>query len=406
MKNILLLLIFCCLWSFLLACNSEPSQLSEKNRGLSRALQDTTQQDTTAPSNSSRTIKIIGVGDLMIGTNYPSKSSLPANDGKDLLSHVSSYLRDADLTFGNLEGVLLEKGGNAKSCNNPRYCYTFRMPERYAKHLVHAGFDVLATANNHANDFGKGGRENTAKVLEKAGLHFAGSLEKPYTTFEKDGIRYGFLAAAPNSGCFNMKEYNQAAQYVAMLDSICDIVLVSFHAGAEGTNHRHTPCRDEVFLGFNRGDVCKFAKKCIDAGADVLFGHGPHVTRAVELYKDRFIIYSMGNFCTYDKFSLNGAKGVGPIVKLHVNEEGVFLKGQIIPTKQHGRGIPKYDSTHRVTKEIIELSKTDFPDSPLEILENGTINRMLPLPQPPKSKPKPKQLIEIETKKATKISVD
>lgn len=410
MKNTFLFLVI--LFSFLMACGSDNPDATGKSRGNdASSLADSSQQDTSITDanllpDPPRELTIIGVGDMMIGTNYPSKSSLPPNDGDDLLSHVTPYLQDADLTFGNLEGVLLEKGGNAKRCNDPRYCYTFRMPDRYTKHFINAGFDVVATANNHANDFGSGGRKATAEALEKAGLEFAGSLEKPYTTFEKDGIKYGFLAAAPNSGCFNMKKYDQAAEYVAMLDSTCDIVIVSFHAGAEGTRYRHTPCKDEMFLGSNRGNVCKFAKGCIDAGADIIFGHGPHVTRGVELYKDRFIAYSMGNFCTYDKFSLKGSKGVGPIVKVRVNEKGVFLGGQIIPTKQHGRGVPKYDSTHRATAEIIELSTADFPESPLEILEDGTMNRTIPLPEPPNYKPEPKELIEIETQKATKIPVE
>lgn len=320
------------------------------------------------------TISIVGVGDIMMGTNYPTKRTLPPNDGNTLFEDVLPYLANADLTFGNLEGVI-GIGGTAKKCNNPENCYTFRMPARYTQHLVQAGFDVVSIANNHANDFGAVGRKASAATLDTSGLHYAGSIEKPYTTFMKDSIKYGFLAAAPNSGCYNMKRYKEAAGIVAHLDSICDIVIVSFHAGAEGADHRHTPRRDEMFLGSNRGNIYKFAHGCIDAGADIVFGHGPHVTRAVELYQDRFIAYSMGNFCTYEKFSLRGPKGVGPIVQVKVNKEGVFLEGLITPTKQIGEGIPKYDETKYALKEVITLSKEDFPESPLLIQEED--GRML-----------------------------
>lgn len=335
------------------------------------ALQDSIPVDTIVTPQED-TISLVAVGDIMMGTDYPNTRTLPPKDGATLFEGVQEYLEPFDLTFGNLEGVI-GRGGVAKSCNNPKFCYTFRMPAHYTNHLKKAGFDVVSIANNHANDFGKGGRIASAAVLDSSGLHYAGSEDKPYTTFEKDGIKYGFLAAAPNSGCFNMKKYKEAAEMVAMLDSICDIVIVSFHAGAEGATARHTPRKDEVFLGYNRGNVYKFAHGCIDAGADVLLGHGPHVTRAVELYKDRFITYSMGNFCTYEKFSLKGPKGVGPIFQLKLNKAGKFLGGQVISTKQLGEGIPVYDETQQALKEMIELTLEDFKESPLTIKEDGAL---------------------------------
>jgi poly-gamma-glutamate capsule biosynthesis protein CapA/YwtB (metallophosphatase superfamily) len=337
----------------------------------------------STPPPKEDTIRIVGVGDIMMGTNYPTKRTLPPKDGATLFEKVLPYLQNADLTFGNLEGVI-GKGGTPKKCNNPDICYTFRMPARYTKHLTNAGFDFVSIANNHANDFGTLGRKSSAATLDTSGLHYAGSKEKPYTTFMKDSITYGFLATAPNSGCYNMKKYKAAAAIVAHLDSICDIVIVSFHAGAEGPEHRHTPRTDEKFYGANRGNTYKFSHGCIDAGADIIFGHGPHVTRAVELYKDRFIAYSMGNFCTYEKFELIGPKGVGPIIEVQVNKEGVFLGGMITPTKQIGEGIPVYDTTKYALKEVINLSKEDFPTSPLIIQEDGQVMRKIPLP--PKKK--------------------
>lgn len=341
-----------------------------------RSVVDTLAQDTTPevpPPPTPDTITIAGVGDIMMGTSYPDATTLPPNDGKDMLSDVLAYLQSPDLTFGNVEGVLLNKGGTPKQCNDMRYCYTFRSPEHYATLWKDAGFDLMSVANNHASDFGDGGRASTAKALEKAGLQFAGSVENPTTTFTHNGIKYGFCAFAPNRGCVNMTDYKQAARTVEALDKTCDIVIVSFHAGAEGLAHRHTPCKDEIYLGANRGNVCHFAHTCIDAGADVIFGHGPHVTRAVELYKNRFIAYSLGNFCTYEKFGITGALGHAPIMTIQVNKTGEFLGGRIVPTRQIGKGIPKIDTQNLVIKEIIQLTKADFPRTPLDILEDGTM---------------------------------
>lgn len=354
---------------------SKPSVLAEMPTPTAasiqqtRALADSTQTTDTLPKND--TITIIGVGDIMMGSNYPSASSLPPNGGKDVLTGVADYLADADLTFGNVEGVLLDKGGTSKTCG--ANCYSFRSPQAYASIWKSVGFDLMSVANNHASDFGDAGRAATAEALQKAGLEYGGSIEKPTAIFEHKGIKYGFLAVAPNRGCFELKNYEEAAKIVAEMDKKVDIVIVSFHGGAEGVAYRHVPCKDEIFLGANRGNVCKFAKMCIDAGADILFGHGPHVTRGIELYKDRFIIYSMGNFCTYEKFSIDGSKGLAPIMKLKVDKTGKFLAGQIIPTQQIGKGIPKYDEKGLVIKEISDLSRADFPQSPLVVQPDGIV---------------------------------
>jgi len=103
-------------------------------------------------------IIIIGVGDIMMGSNYPVKS-LPPDDGANLFSEVSEYLSDADVTFGNLEGPLLTKGGTPKQCGPESHCVAFRMPEHYAAYLKEAGFDIVSIANNHANDMGSEGRK-------------------------------------------------------------------------------------------------------------------------------------------------------------------------------------------------------------------------------------------------------
>lgn len=374
----------------MIACTLTDAQPERSNHSEQLSLRGTESLVDTSPTPPIAppidTIHLVAVGDMMLGTNYPDKRTLPANDGVGLLHGVEKYLQPFDLTFGNLEGVI-GRGGKAKSCNDPRYCYTFRMPSHYTNHLKKAGFDVVSIANNHANDFGLGGRKASAAVLDTSGLHYAGSIDKPYTTFEKNGVKYGFLAAAPNSGCFSMKNYKEAAAMVAHLDSVCDIVLVSFHAGAEGAKATHTPRKDEIFLGYNRGNVYKFAHDCIDAGADVLLGHGPHVTRAAEVYKDRFITYSMGNFCTYAKFSLRGPKGVGPIFQLMLDKEGRFLGGKVVSTKQLGEGIPVLDEESQALKQLQALSKSDFPESPLVITDEGIL--YLPVEQKPEPMPKP-----------------
>ena len=322
------------------------------------------------------TLCIIGTGDIMLGTDYPSVTYLPpAADCSPLLRPVHHVLQSGDLLFGNLEGGFCSEGGTPKKCKDTTRCYVFRMPDHFAGCLVEAGYDVLSVANNHVNDFGPEGRASTARMLDSVGIAYAGFVTHPWTTFQKNGITYGFAAFAPNKGTMDLKDYDEAARITAMLDSVADIVIISFHGGAEGKDHQHVVKGDEEFLGHNRGNTYHFAHTVVDAGADVVFGHGPHVTRAIELYRDRLICYSLGNFATYRRFNLRGPNGIAPIVKLWVDRQGMFLSGEVVPVYQPGQGGPRPDPRKRAINKIIELNKTDFPDQDLRVTPDGNMRR-------------------------------
>lgn len=325
-------------------------------------------------SRAGDTLTVIGVGDMMFGTNFPQAYYLPPA-GVNLLNPVKPILRSADVTFGNLEGTFLNKGGELKKCNDTTKCYAFRMPTKYSALLTDAGFDLVSLANNHMGDFGETGRRSTMKVLDSVNVKYAGLLSCPTTTYEKDGVKYGLCAFAPNTGTCDISDIKKAKEIVRSLDSIADIVIVSFHGGAEGDKHQHVTKQTELFYGEDRGNVYQFAHQMIDAGGDIIFGHGPHVTRAIDLYKDRFIIYSMGNFCTYARFNLKGPNGIAPIIKVNVDKKGKFLNGNIIATKQLGEGGPVLDSSNQVVYKIKELTNLDFPESPLIIENSGYFYR-------------------------------
>ncbi len=320
-------------------------------------------------------ILIIGVGDIMLGSSYPSRSFLPPHDDPFLLlSTLADTLSAADITFGNLEGSFLNDGEPVKKCRDTTRCYLFRMPEKYAGALAASGFDILSLANNHFGDFGPAARIRTRILLDSLGINYGGLLEYPYSIFSKDSLVYGFCAFAPNAGTSDINEIAKAEEIVRLLSDTCDIVIVSFHGGAEGADYQRIPKEEEVFYGESRGDVHAFAHKMIDAGADVVFGHGPHVTRAVEVYNERFIGYSLGNFCTYGKFNLTGPNGIAPVIRLNVDTKGRFISGKIIPVYQtYGEGV-RVDPSGRAIAKIRELTTLDFPESPINISEEGEIN--------------------------------
>lgn len=347
--------------------------LDDSINGNDRATLTVPQPDFSDPAITRMdTVTVIGVGDIMMGTTYP-EDRLPPEDGKFLMEAVAPVLRDADVTFGNLEGTLLNEGGTPKKCQNPKLCYAFRSPVRYVKNLLDAGFDIVSLANNHAGDMGDEGRDTTMSTLISSGILHAGQVDMKTTILVKDGVRYGLAAFAPNANCVQINDLEGARKIVRELDSLTDIVIVSFHGGAEGAKFQNVPRTHEIYYGEDRGDVYAFSHTLIDAGADIVFGHGPHVTRGIEVYNKRFIAYSLGNFCTYKGINVAGINGLAPIVKVYTNREGEFLKGEIIPTIQdHTRGV-RVDPEKSVIKIIQELSEKDFPESEIRIDENGLI---------------------------------
>lgn len=324
---------------------------------------------------SPSSINVVGVGDMMLGTNFPSKNYLPPSDGKYLLDPVKDSLLNADLTFGNLEGVILNEGGHPKSCKDPSVCYLFRSPEHYVSYLKDAGFDVVSTANNHAGDFGNPGRKNTMRVLDSLGIAHAGLEKVPYTLIRKKEATYGFAAFSPNTGTMSINDLDEAIRITKLLDSLSDIVIISFHGGAEGSKYQHVPRKREIFYGENRGDVYNFAHELINYGADIVFGHGPHVTRAIEVYKDRFIAYSLGNFATYARFNLRGPNGIAPLIRVNVSSDGTFNYAYITATKQEGEGGPVIDEEKQVVTKLQNLTKEDFPETKIIIEDSGLIRK-------------------------------
>lgn len=319
------------------------------------------------------TISITAVGDIMLGSAFPSKKNLPPDDAVNSFTAVENYLK-GDIIFGNLEGVLLNNGNSLKCKGlNPNSCYAFRMPERYAGIIKKAGFNVLSIANNHVGDFENRGRKNTARILDSLQINYAGQLDKPFDIFEKDGIKYAFCAFAPNENTVSINNIDSAKALVSRLKKQVDIVIVSFHGGGEGANFEHVTRKPEIFYKENRGNVYEFAHSVIDAGADVVLGHGPHVTRAVEVYKNKFIAYSLGNFCTYGMFSLKGPNGFAPLLQLKIDAKGDFLLAKVISVKQDKINRLTLDEAQTAFKKIQALTTADFPESNLKF-ENNTIS--------------------------------
>lgn len=307
----------------------------------------------------------------MLGTDYP-ENHLPDDDGVSFLAELTPILSAADLTFGNLEGVLVDGGEPGKKCSNPDACYLFRSPTRYAEHFRDAGFDVLSLANNHARDFGEEGRTSTMEAIAAAGMLHSGR-EGDFASLERKGLRIAVLAYAVTKNSNLLLDYELAERTVREHAASHDIVIVSFHGGAEGQDATHLAFEEEEYYGEPRGDVVRFSRMVVDAGADLVIGHGPHVVRGMETYKGRLIAYSLGNFATYYGISVAGIKGLAPVLVTTLDGEGRFIEGEIISTVQLRPAGPSIDESARALKLIRKLSGEDFDQRSLRFLPSGHI---------------------------------
>lgn len=333
-------------------------------------LMATTISAHTTKSNAD-TLTIAMTGDIMMGTTFPTVQ-LPANNGRDIFRDTKDITRQASIAVGNLEGAICDSGQSTKG-SGPN-SYSFRMPTHFTPLLNEAGYDFLSMANNHARDFGDEGIASTERMLTEQGIAFCGIAgHQESVVVELNGVKYGICAFGHNSYTLKHSDLDLVKRILTDLRQKSNIVIVSFHGGAEGKAHNHLPYGQETFLGENRGDLRNFAHFCIDNGADVVYGHGPHVVRAMEVYKDRFIAYSLGNFCTPYGMNLTGISGYSPIVKITIGTNGTFHHGKIysfIQTKGVG---PRIDHTLSVAKEIKRLTEEDIQDSPIRIDSEGNI---------------------------------
>lgn len=306
------------------------------------------------------TVRFNAVGDVQMGRAWPAeRATLPPDDARDLFMHVTEALSAPDFTFGNLETALADEGDSNKCGPRSTKCFAFRLPTSYAKAIAAAGFDVMSIANNHSGDFGIEGRASTMAALDGAGVKHAGVIGD-IATLEKDGLRIALVGFSTGGGVYALQDIETARRLVASVDRDHDLVVVSFHGGAEGTTAAHVPKGTETFYGENRGDVYKFAHALVDAGADLILGHGPHLLRALEIYRGRLIAYSLGNFSTWETFSLAHPLNISAILGVTMAANGVVTAVDLTPVIIEKPGRPRIDPERTAVGIVRQLSTEDI----------------------------------------------
>lgn len=299
------------------------------------------------------------VGDVMLGS-YTPKPIIPKSTS--IFDKIAPYLSSADVVICNLEGVFITEDFTPKEKKlNKKNNYVFGMPKELAKVLKNLNINLVSMNNNHIMDYGKQAYEYTKSLLNELGILYA--TEEDIAKLVVKDTKVAMVAFSFCSSKLSILNISQAEKTIKKLKEDGFIVIVSFHGGAEGQQAMHTKNQTEYFLSENRGNVVKFAKAAIDAGADLVFGHGPHVLRAIELYKNKLIAYSLGNFLTYGNFNLEEERKYAGILEVYLKKDGGFIKANFIPTLQLYPGVPVYDENKTSIKLINRLGSIDFPDT-------------------------------------------
>ena len=215
-------------------------------------------------------------------------------------------------------------------------------------------------------------------MFDSLGIRHYGPLEQISIDTVRQGegdsaTVVGLLGFTTYPFAYNLLDLERSAVVVDSVKRLVDVLIVTFHGGAEGARAIRTG-RGREFLGKEpRGDLRRWARTVIDAGADAVVGHGPHVLRGVEFYQGRPIFYSLGNFATYRGFNLTGALGVTAILQLELEGDGSFLQARLVPLIQPPLQGPVPDPKRSALVLMRRVTRLDFGKTGARIGEEGEI---------------------------------
>ncbi len=258
-----------------------------------------------------------------------------------------------------------------------RLCYAFLTPTSLAPRLLEAGFSHLNLANNHASDFGVEARATTEAIFDTLDIRHYG----PLGSIAIDSIRRGdsvttvaLVGFTTYPYAYDLLDIPRSAAVVDSVRRLADLVIVTFHGGAEGAKAQHVPEAAESLAAEPRGDLRRWARAVIDAGAAAVVGHGPHVLRGIEFYRDRPIAYSLGNFLTYRGFNLSGPLGVTGVLQLQFDAERRLAAARFVPMVQRPQQGPVFDPAGVALELIRQLSQEDFGPTAAQVDEVGNVS--------------------------------
>ncbi len=317
---------------------------------------------------SSDTISILAVGDMVFPFYF--------ENWENCFSEISNYF-NSDLNLGNLEGPITNSTVSTKNSSSSKmFAFKFS-PEITPKILKYLNFSGVLVSNNHSYDYGEKGFNDTLNYLKKVQIEPIG-LKYNAAQFIRFNKKIAVIGFYYNSKFNDLRDINLSSSFVKKVKSNNDFVIVFFHGGTEGANAKYVYNKTEFFGNENRGNIFAFAHAVIDAGADLVLGSGPHILRGFELYKGKFIAYSLGNFVASGGLSVKGELSNSCILQCIYNlNTNTFIKGKIIPIDLSSKN-PKLDLSKRSIPFLRLLTNQIYKDNynsnqNIEIDDDGNI---------------------------------
>ena len=258
-------------------------------------------------------------GDMMLDRGVKNSVLKNSNGDYSLLFEKINILKEADISFANLEGPASDQG---KDLHN---LYSFRMDPAAIPALKGGGFSILSVANNHVGDWGREAYADTLARLKENEIAYTGGginiteAEKP-TIIEKNGIKIGYLGfsdvgpdwmkATENSPGILLASNPRFEEIIKNASGQVDYLVVSIHFGEE-YQKKHNARQESL------------AHRAIDSGAKIIIGTHPHVMEDIEVYKNGFIAYSLGNFIFDQYFSKDTMEGM--LLQIKLSKDGSML---------------------------------------------------------------------------------
>jgi len=317
---------------------SLPSSIIHESFMIERAISDV--KDVIVEPK--KELSVLAFGDIMLGRYV--RVLMDKYGMNYIFSGIKdengNFFTDADVVHANLEGPIFEKGRKGGTS------MVFAFNEDVAPFLKKNGFDVVSIANNHALDMNWNGRGTTLNALNDSGVGWCGnpSESDPDSVYygEKNNTKYAFVCFQDITTKLN---FDAAAALVKEVKSKVDYVIVSIHWGYE---YAHTPnLKRQVIPGH----------MFIDAGADVVLGHHPHVVQPFEIYNGKFIFYSLGN-AIFDQYWSSDTQDE---LAVKISFDGAKTKAELFPMRSE-KSKPRLmtpDEENKWVKKFIGWGKYD-----------------------------------------------
>lgn len=329
--------------------NIKSSQENEQSSNVKETVQQKDDQEELVLSF---------VGDMMFDK---SVAGFIKSKGEDyVFEGYEKQFKSSDIVFGNLETALSGRGQPIKEKE-----YTFRSSPKLTPHLKKHNFTALSIANNHVLDYGPTAFTDTMQLLKENGISYGGGGYNKQeasngVVVEKKGVKIGFIAftrvtpsvdwyaGAKKPGIIGAYKAHEAEvlEAVKNLNEKCDLLVVSLHWGKEGS----------IVV---RKEETELAHKLVDSGADVIVGHHPHVVQGMEMYNDRPIFYSLGNFFFTTSYSEICNKTIMATVRY--DSKGVLRSVNAVPgTIRSGRPFPMEEAEKQKFIEYLNKMNTNL----------------------------------------------